>query len=100
MGDPRTIHVMWQPPVVPSGPDLEYTVKYSITGLGSESENVTQNLSITLLDLQPFTNYSVSVQACTTVACGLFSDEVIVETEPEGLQGVKHCLTVLLTVGG
>ncbi len=70
---------------MPNGPDLEYDVRYSETELGSSSGNVTtRSLSTVLTDLEPFTNYSVSVRACTTGICGLFTAATIVETEQEG----------------
>ena len=71
----------------PNGPIVRYVVHYSAVDSG---ETQTANTSDTVLDLTglaPFTNYSVSVQACTVVGCGDLSPPSMQDTQEEGMAG-------------
>jgi len=81
----RSLLIEWQVPEITNGPITSYTVNYTPVNSGRRSENFTNATSLVIATLQPFTNYSVAVQACTDAGCGPFSDEIFVLTQQEGI---------------
>jgi len=79
----RSLLIEWQVPEITNGPITSYTVNYTPVNSGTRSENFTNATSLVIATLQPFTNYSVAVQACTDAGCGPFSDEIFVLTQQE-----------------
>lgn len=80
----RTLIVEWEPPSSPEGIITTYMVTYNDTTV--DTSNNDTNYTITGLD--PYTNYSISVLACTSNGCGDQSDVVIGTTAEEG----KTCI--------
>ena len=79
--DSTSISVSWSSP--PLADQNGIIVGYNITYTDIEIELFTTELSIVISDLQPFTNYNVSVRALT-VAAGP-SGSTTVRTEPAGI---------------
>ena len=79
------IDVMWYevPPIDQNGVIIAYEITYTplenFTGLiGINSTNVSGSyLSVSLVGLQEFVNYSIQVRAYTIVGPGLYSNRVI-----------------------
>ena len=78
--DSTSISVSWSPP--PLADQNGVIVGYNITYTDIEIELFTTELSIVISDLQPFTNYTVSVRAFT-VAVGP-PGSITVRTDPAG----------------
>ena len=76
----RTLIVQWEPPSSPGGIITTYMVAYN--GVMVDTSNNNTNFTVTGLD--PYTNYSITVIACTSNGCGNKSDVVIGTTEEEG----------------
>ena len=76
----RTLIVQWEPPSNPEGIITTYMVIYNNMMVDTSSNDT--NFTITGLD--PYTNYSITVIACTSNGCGNESDVVIGTTEEEG----------------
>ena len=79
--DSTSISVSWSSP--PLADQNGIIVGYNITYTDIEIELFTTELSIVISDLQPFTNYNVSVRAFT-VAVGP-PGSITVRTEPAGI---------------
>ena len=77
----RTLMVEWKPPSSPEGIITTYMVTYNDTTV--DTSNNDTNYTITGLD--PYTNYSITVLACTSNGCGDQSDVVIATTAEEGM---------------
>ena len=76
----RTLIVEWEPPSMPGGVITTYMVTY---------DNITMDISsndtiYTITELSPYTNYSITVLACTSNGCGNNSDVAIGTTAEEG----------------
>jgi len=76
----RTLIVEWEPPSMPGGVITTYMVTY---------DNITMDISsndtiYTITGLSPYTNYSITVLACTSNGCGNNSDVTIGTTAEEG----------------
>ena len=76
----RTLILEWDPPSSPGGIITTYMVTYNDTTV--DTSNNDTNYTITGLD--PYTNYSITVSACTSNGCGEQSDAVIETTAEEG----------------
>lgn len=76
----RTLIVQWEPPSSSGGIITTYMVTYNGVTVDTRSNNT--SYSITGLD--PYTNYSITVIACTSNGCSNESDVVIGTTEEEG----------------
>ena len=77
----RALVVNWQSPSNPGGIITTYMVTY---------DNVTVDLNnsdtmYTIMELDPFTSYTISVTACTNNGCGNQTDGVIGTTAEEGM---------------
>ena len=75
----RALVVNWQPPSNPGGIITTYMVTYNDITIS------TSNTMYTIMGLDPFTNYTISVTACTDNGCGNQTDVVIGTTEEEGM---------------
>ena len=75
----RTLIIEWRPPSNPGGTITTYMVTYNAT-IDTNSRDTTY----TITGLDPYTNYSISVIACTDNGCGNQSDVIIGTTEEEG----------------
>ena len=89
----RTLIVEWEPPSSPEGIITTYMVTYNDTTV--DTSNNDTNYTITGLD--PYTNYSITVLACTGNGCGDQSDVVIGTTAEEGKlhNTLKLCIDLL-----
>ena len=74
----RTLIVQWEPPSSPGGVITTYMVTYNGT-----TED-TSDTTLTITELEAYTNYFVTVIACTSNGCSNESDVVIGTTEEEG----------------
>ena len=94
----RTLVVTWAQPTYPNAPSLSYMVTYTAaTTPGVEMAVTTQDLTSTITGLSPFTNYSITVQACSEVGCGAQSSEVIALTREEGTVACWHVFHIMLS---
>ena len=92
-----TIEVRWDivPPIDQNGIITVYEVMYqpleTFNGnISTQTMNVSgTEMSVFLIELQEFVNYTISVRAYTGVGAGPYSDEVIVMT----LEDCKYFLT-------
>lgn len=82
---PRTLLIEWVVPEVTNGPITSYSVVYMLVAMGTRMENSTNATSLVLDRLEPYANYTIVVQACTTGGCGPFSEEIIALTQEEGM---------------
>ena len=76
----RTLIVQWEPPSSPGGVITTYMVTYDDTTV----DNISNDTTYTITGLEAYTNYSITVIACTSNGCGNESDIVIGTTEEEG----------------
>jgi len=79
-GQIRTLIVDWDEPVQSAGNITLYMVAYNGTTL-TTSGNVTM---LTIMNLDPFTVYSITVTACTVDGCGNQTNPFTQTTEEEG----------------
>ena len=82
----RTLIVMWDPPSNPEGIITTYMVIYNTITIDTASNDTTY----TITGLDPYTNYSVTVIACTDNDCGDESEAVIGTTEEEGVDVIYY----------
>ena len=66
------ISVQWSPPVRPNGAIVGYTV--DITPIAIRVTTV--ELAVNITNLQPFTVYTVSIDACNSIGCATSSGQV------------------------
>ncbi len=70
-----SLNVSWDPPSILNGPSVTYFVRYS----NDSTVTLTSELTLTetsIDNLEPFTLYSVSVQACSSLGCSDFTQDV------------------------
>ena len=86
-----TITVTWDivPPIDQNGVITMYEVLYQPLetfggAIGPLTVNAGTEMSVVLMDLQEYVNYSVSVRAYTSTGEGPYSDEIVVETLQDG----------------
>ena len=84
----RTLIVTWDPPSNPEGIITTYMVIYNTNTVITASNDTTY----TITGLDPYTNYSVTVIACTDNDCGDESEAVIGTTEEEGVHVICYVL--------
>lgn len=104
-----SISVSWSPPSIRRGTITSYTITYYITGDGPSSSAIVVEddgsaTSTVIEDLMKYTNYTVFVQASTSVGIGDSSDMVTVFTDEDGERCnlymiVVHYLKVAIFVG-
>ena len=85
-----TIVVMWHGvvPIDQNGVIIMYEVMYTPLemfrgAIGTRTTNAT-DLSVLLVDLEEYINYTISVLAYTTVGAGPYSDPVTILTNEDG----------------
>lgn len=80
----RTLVVTWMEPLPLNAPTVNYTVLIGLVDGSPDNRTMfltgPDELSFTVTDLLPFTNYSVSVLACSAAGCGDESLPVIQNT--------------------
>ena len=81
----RTLLIEWVMPAVTNGPITSYNVVYMLVAMGTRVENSTNAMSLMLDRLEPYGNYAIAVQTCTTAGCGPLSEETIALTQEEGM---------------
>ena len=74
----RALVIQWKPPSNPGGIITTYMVTYDDTMVDINDTNYT------ITELDPYTNYTIAVLACTSNGCGEQSDFVIGITAEEG----------------
>ena len=84
---PRTLTVTWSAPMPPNGPIILYIILYSAMNFTITKRANTSSTYHELTDLGPFTNYSVTVQACTEAGCGALTPPTVQLTQEEGING-------------
>ncbi len=82
-GVPEAITVSWLPPEQLNSPSLFYVVVVA-NGNAFMINSEEDQLQISVSGLNPFTEYNVSVQACSSVGCSPFSTDVTVRTSQGG----------------
>ena len=89
----RALSVTWSVPQAINAPRIDL---YNISFTEADSVVVEYADSTALLSnltgLQPFTEYSVAVQACTSAGCGGFSTAVNATTLQEGMSYMYSCI--------
>ena len=83
----RTLVVRWMPPSYLNAPSVYYTVNYRRTAHDEDvsSQNTEQDeVQTIIINLIPFTNYTISVLACSDAGCGPESMEITQLTIEEG----------------
>ena len=83
----RALVVDWQPPSNPGGIITTYMVTYDNTTVDTGDSDT----MYTIMGLDPFTGYSISITACTDNGCGNQTDAVIGTTSEEGTYSVRIC---------
>ena len=81
----RTLLIEWVMPAVTNGPITSYNVVYMLVAMGTRMDNSTNATQLLLDRLEPFGNYTITVQACTDAGCGPFSEEIFRLTQQEGM---------------
>ena len=85
---PRSIEVIWDPPVANTDNVIGYTILYDGVESFANSGNVSVNesvFSVTISGLEEFVNYNVTVQAVYDGAiCVASSNPVRVQTYSDG----------------
>lgn len=77
---PRNIHISWQPPEIPNGKILRYTIYYMETSASLEHNVDTTELFFDLNGLTPYTEYSIWVVAVNHNGAGAATEEKLVRT--------------------
>ena len=77
----RTLVVDWESPGNPGGIITTYMVTYNDITISTNGNDT----MYTIMGLDPFTDYTISVTACTDNGCGNQTDVVTGTTEEEGL---------------
>lgn len=95
----RSLLVTWSEPLPLNAPTVNYTVFVGQVGMspGDRMEYRTgpDELSFLVPGLSPYTNYSVSVMACSMAGCGPESDPIIQVTLEEGTKSInRHFRTI------
>ena len=72
-------------PAVTNGPITSYNVVHMLVAMGTRMEDSTNATALLLDRLEPFANYTITVQACTDAGCGPFSEEMFGLTQQEGM---------------
>ena len=76
----KSLIVQWEPPSSPEGIITTYMVTYDDITVHTNNNDTTY----TITGLEAYTNYSITVIACTSNGCGNESDAVIGTTAEEG----------------
>ena len=90
----RTLVVDWESPSNPGGIITTYTVTYDNTTVDTGDSNTTY----VIMGLDVFTNYTISVTACTDNGCGNQTDVVIGATAEEGMYSCRSLKNIIETL--
>ena len=80
--DPGSLTVTWAEPASTNGEIINYNISINDGAMLIESSGMGTEFVVT--GLEPYTDYSVRVQACTSEGCGPFSNEILNTTLQEG----------------
>ena len=72
----------WEEPTSANGEIINYNISVNDGDIMIESSGMGTEFVVT--GLEPYTEYSVRVQACTSEGCGPFSNEILNTTLQEG----------------
>ena len=75
-----TISLQWDPPSSPNGVITHYVVTYN----GMTVNTINVSTMLTLIELEPFTTYTISVAASNGAGVGNASDDIAVRTSEGG----------------
>ena len=91
------LNVTWDAPSMLNAPTVTYILQYRIVD-NSSAIVVTGivDAMFSIVDLKPFSNYSVVVQACSEVGCSPFTEEVTAVTIEGGMYVHALCVMYLL----
>ncbi|KAF7704133.1 hypothetical protein HF521_021205 [Silurus meridionalis] len=91
---PRTLHLSWEAPSKPNGVVREYRLNQ--TGVGLIHTHTHGKMEHVLQGLQPYTNYSFVLTACTVVGCGTSKPYIgrTLQDAPEGIWSILRHIVV------
>ena len=72
-----SITAQWVEPSSPNGIILRYMASVAVTGGQNAISIVTTELSVNATNLEPFTNYTVTVDTCNSIGCATGSTTVV-----------------------
>ena len=78
----RNLTVTWAEPTSTNGDIINYNINIDDRAMLLESSGMGTEFVVT--GLEPYTEYSVRVQACTSEGCGPLSNEILNTTSEEG----------------
>ena len=90
----RELVVDWESPSNPGGIITTYMVTYDNTTVNTGDSNTTY----VIMGLDIFTNYTISVTACTDNGCGNQTDVVIGATAEEGMYNCRSLKNIIETL--
>ena len=90
----RALVVDWESPSNPGGIITTYMVTYDNTTVNTGDSNTTY----VIMGLDIFTNYTISVTACTNNGCGNQTDVVIGTTAEEGMYSCRSLKNIIETL--
>ena len=83
----------WEEPTSPNGEIINY-ISVNDGAIIRERSGMGTKFDVT--GLEPYTNYSVKVQACTSEGCGPFSNEMMNTTLQDG---DTHIIKIMYIIG-
>ena len=93
---PGDLTVTWEEPSSTNGEIINYNI--SVIGGAMVIESSGMGTEFVVTGLEAFTDYSVTVQACTSEGCGPFSNEIMNATLQEGEICIYNEHTAMLRV--
>ena len=78
---PGNLTVTW---AEPNGKIDRYNIRINVGAMPMLLESSGNGTEFVVTDLDPYTEYSVTVQACNSEGCGPFSNEILTTTLQEG----------------
>ena len=94
----RFLYLIWNPPLPEdqNGVIIRYTVNISVLVTMQMFQLFTDNNSIMVSSLRPYTTYSFTIAAETAVGVGPFSGTYMVMTATDGKKHKTYCKSLLL----
>ena len=93
-----SVTVIWEPPKNPNGRLLGYEVSYTPNGGSLIAVDVKNITTWKLIDLKPYTSYSISVRAKTGAGFGEKSIPVTISTLESGMFTIVAGICVSMNV--
>ncbi|XP_067901794.1 usherin [Heterodontus francisci] len=89
-----SLQLMWRPPAKPNGIIQEYQIHQ--IGTRVSYSDTTNRMKFIVTDLQPYTNYTFTVTACTSVGCSTSQPAIgrTLQASPEGVWPKPHHVVV------